>query len=111
MPLLQNLNLGLQINPHDTDAQNLKTLLIEGLRHGGQIRLTTIRHSEYGDVDRQFFEGIGVVVTILLTVSIYWLGMTELICLSVVSMFWLPGGLRCLNCPDIIPGLNHLGFH
>jgi len=31
---LQNLNRGLQINPHDTDAQNLKTLLIEGLRHG-----------------------------------------------------------------------------
>ena len=74
--------------------------------------MTTIRHSEYGDVDRQFFEGIGVVNTILLTVSIYWLGMTELICLSVVSTFWLTarrGGPR--STIVVIAGLRGLAFY
>jgi len=109
---LQNLNRGLQINPHDTDAQNLKTLLIEGLRHGGQIRLTTIRHSEYGDGDHQFFKGVIVVVTILFIVLMYLLGRGKLICLSIISTFWLParrGGPR--STIVVIAGLCGLAFY
>jgi hypothetical protein len=53
--------------------------------------------SEYHEVDRLFLKSVITIVSILFIVLIFLLGRGELICLSIVSTFWLPakrGGPR-----------------
>ena len=51
----------------------------------------------YGEVDRQFLTGVAVVISILFITWMFMLGKGELICISIISTFWIParrGGSR-----------------
>jgi hypothetical protein len=54
---------------------------------------------EYHEVDRLFLKSVITIVSILFIIWIFLLGRGELICLSIVSTFWLParrGGPRSI---------------